>query len=127
MLKDRTSLAIMPMPLPTPAIGTWECELPFEHLTWSDEVYDLFELPRGMRITRSEALGFYTDESRAALETIRAGAIEKQESFTLDLEIHTALGKTRWVRITANIEYRDGVPHRLYGTKQDITAEKTEA
>jgi PAS domain-containing protein len=117
---------------PTPAnfiheeslIGTWECQLPFEHLTWSNEVYDLYEMPRGLRITRTEALGFYTEESRIALEAIRSGAIEQQRSFMLDVEIITALGKSRWLRITAEIEYRDGQPLRLFGTKQDITAEK---
>jgi PAS domain-containing protein len=106
-------------------IGTWECQLPFETLTWSDEVYEIFELPRGMPLTRSETLGFYTEESRAKLETIRAGAIEEQSTFSMDLEINTALGKQRWVRIHGEIEYQDGVPVRVFGTKQDITAEKT--
>ena len=106
--------------------GTWECLFPFESLTWSDGIYDLFELPRGMRITRSEALGFYTDESRAELETIRAGAIEKRTSFTLDLEITTALGKSRWVRMVSHVEYSDDIPHRVYGTMEEITAEKAQ-
>ncbi len=108
----------------TPLKGTFECLFPFETLTWSEETYDLFELPRGMNITRSEALGFYSDECRLVLEKIRADAIAGQSSFTLDVEITTALGKMRWMRIVADVEYRDGVPYRLYGTKEDITAEK---
>jgi two-component system sensor kinase FixL len=107
-----------------PLRGSFECLFPFETLSWSDGTYDLFELPRGMNITRSEALGFYTDESRVELEKIRAGAIEKQTSFTLDVEITTALGKTRWIRLVTHVEYRDGVPHRVYGTKEDITAQR---
>lgn len=105
-------------------VGTWECVFPFELLTWSDEVYDLFEMPRGMRIGRHEALGFYTDESRDILEAVRTRALQDQTSFTLDAEIHTALGKQRWIRIIANVEYENGAPRRLFGTKQDITAEK---
>jgi PAS domain-containing protein len=105
--------------------GTWECLFPFETLTWSDEVYELFDLPRGLRLSRSEALGFYTDESRIALEAIRKGAIENRTSFTLDAEIVTALGRSRWVRIKAELEYENGEPVRIFGTKQDITAEKT--
>lgn len=27
-------------------IGIWECTLPDEELTWSDYVYDIFELPK---------------------------------------------------------------------------------
>ena len=107
-----------------PLSGTFECLFPFETLTWSDGVYDLFELPRGMNITRSEALGFYTDESRIELDKIRAGAIEKQTSFTLDVEITTALGNTRWIHLVTHVEYRDGVPYRVYGNKEDITAQR---
>jgi PAS domain-containing protein len=105
-------------------VGTWECQLPFEILSWSDEVYDLFELPRGMRVTRAEALGFYSEESRRMLETVRSRAIENQTNFVFEAEIHTAFGKTRWMRITASVEYANGMPHRLFGTKQDITEEK---
>lgn len=105
-------------------VGTWECQLPFETLTWSDEVYDLFELPRGMRITRTEALGFYSEESRRMLEQVRLNAIENQTGFVFEAEIQTAFGKTRYMRITASVEYENGVPRRLYGTKQDITAER---
>jgi PAS domain-containing protein len=105
-------------------VGTWECQLPFETLTWSDEVYDLFELPRGMRITRTEALGFYSEESRRMLEAVRISAIENRTGFVFEAEIQTAFGKTRWMRITASVEYKNGEPHRLYGTKQDITGER---
>jgi PAS domain S-box-containing protein len=109
--------------MPAP-VGTWECQLPFEILSWSDEVYDLFELPRGMRVTRAEALGFYSEESRRMLEAVRSNAIEKQTNFVFEAEIHTAFGKTRWMRITASVEYANGTPRRLFGTKQDITEEK---
>lgn len=108
-------------------VGTWECQLPFETLTWSDEVYDLFELPRGMRVTRTEALGFYSEESRRMLEAVRQSAIENETSFVFEAEVHTALGKTRWMRITASVEYENGAPYRLFGTKQDITAEREPA
>lgn len=105
-------------------IGIWQCQLPFETLVWSPGVYDLFELPRGFRITRDECLGFYTPESREALEEIRTRAIRDCTDFTLDAEIVTALGKPRWVRIVANVEYQNDAPVRLFGTKRDITAEK---
>jgi PAS domain-containing protein len=104
--------------------GIWECLLPFETLTWSDAVYDLFEVPRGFRLTREETIGFYTNESRQMLEDVRTRAIQNCTGFTLDAEIITALGKPRWIRIVANVEYENGAPVRLFGTKQDITGEK---
>ena len=104
--------------------GTWESVFPFEISSWNDANYDLFELPRGMRITRSEVLGFYSDASRAELDRIRVGAMERQTRFDLELEITTALGNTRWLRMITEVEYRNGVPHRVYGTNEDITAER---
>ena len=104
--------------------GIWECLLPFETLTWSDGIYDLFEVPRGFRVTREETIGFYTKESREMLEGVRTRAIQDCTPFTLDAEIITALGKTRWIRIAATVEHENGVPVRLFGTMQDITEEK---
>lgn len=129
MLEKNLALKIAPVEPAYRAapVGTWECLLPFETLTWSDEVYDLFELPRGMRITRTEALGFYSEESRRMLESVRLNAIENETNFVFEAEIHTAFGKTRWMRITASVEYENGMPRRLFGTKQDITSEKTSA
>ena len=34
-------------------IGVWECDLATEKLTWTDGVYDLFEMPRGSPIDRA--------------------------------------------------------------------------
>ena len=45
-------------------IGVWECDLETDALTWTDGVYDLFELPRGSPLLRARILGFYDDESR---------------------------------------------------------------
>ena len=36
--------------------GLWECDLTNETLTWSGGVYDIFGLPRGTVVSRSDAL-----------------------------------------------------------------------
>ncbi|MFC5066531.1 hypothetical protein [Flaviflagellibacter deserti] len=108
-------------PAGTARVGIWQCQLPFETLTWTSAVYDLFELPRGFRVTREEALGFYTKDSREILEEVRTRAIQDGTGFTLDAEIMTALGKPRLMRITATVEYEIDRPVRIWGTKQDIT------
>lgn len=105
-------------------LGVWECELNGETLTWTNGVYDMFELPRGFRITREEILGFYSEESRRQLEDIRSRAIREGHGFTLDAKIVTAMGKERWMRITADIEHENGVPVRIFGMKQDITEDQ---
>ncbi len=105
-------------------IGVWECDLATEALTWTDGVYDLFELPRGTPIERAQIVALYDEESRAEMERLRARAIRDGGSFSLDVLIRTARGNERWLRLTADVEQEGGRPVRIFGTKQDITAAK---
>jgi len=105
-------------------IGVWECSLPDEQLQWTDVVYDLFDLPRGSMPDRKATLECYPRSSRQMLEAMRSRAIEERSGFTLDAEITTFAGRSRWIRITATVECEDGVPVRIFGMKQDITEEK---
>jgi two-component system sensor kinase FixL len=105
-------------------IGVWECDLATEALTWTDAVYDLFELPPGSEVPRNIAVSMYEDDSRFRMEAARAKAIEEGSGFSLDVLIRTATGKEKWLRLTADIEMEDGRAVRIFGTKQDISEEK---
>lgn len=97
--------------------GVWECDLSDNSLSWSDEVYDIFGIPRGAAVTRDEAVALYAEESRAAMEKLRAYAIRHRRGFTLDVEIRPALTTRRWMRlIAAPLCVGDGVV-RLQGLK----------
>lgn len=105
-------------------IGMWECDLATEALTWTDGVYDLFELPRGSHVERDQILTYYDEKSRREMERLRARAIRQGGSFAMDIKIRTAKGNERWIRLTADVEQEDGRSVRIFGTKQDVTAEK---
>ncbi len=105
-------------------IGVWEFDLETEMLSWTDGVYDLFELPRGAPVERSKILEFYEEESRRQMERLRADAIRDGGSFALDIRIRTAKGNELWLRLTADVEQEAGRSIRIFGTKQDITEEK---
>ena len=104
-------------------IGVWECDLATNALTWTDGVYDLFEIERGSVIDRLATVDMYDPVSRAEMQRLRAQAIATCGSFTLDVQIRTARGNERWIRLTGDVECEDGVAVRLFGTKQDITDE----
>jgi diguanylate cyclase (GGDEF)-like protein len=106
-------------------VGIWVCTLPDEKLTWTDTVFELFDLDPQSRLCRQDIVALYTEESRQALGAVRSAAIRDGDGFTLDAEIITAKGNTRWIRITAIVERTGGAATRLFGMKQDITAEKT--
>jgi diguanylate cyclase (GGDEF)-like protein len=108
----------------TARIGIWSCTLPDEQLSWSDGVYDLFELPRGSVVSRAQALKMYTPETRRRMQALRRQAIETLGDFNFDAEIITTTGKRRWMRITATVDGVNGRATRIFGMKQDITEEK---
>jgi two-component system sensor kinase FixL len=105
-------------------IGVWECDLATEELTWTDAVYDLFDLPRQSLVSRTDTLACYEPDSLRRMERMRARAIATGTSFTLDVSVHTVAGNHRWIRLTGDVEQEDGRSVRIFGTKQDITLEK---
>lgn len=106
-------------------VGIWVCTLPDEKLTWTDSVFELFDLDPQSPLRRQDIVDLYTEASREELGAVRSAAIREGDGFSLDAEIVTARGEKRWIRITAIVERTDGVPTRLFGMKQDITVEKT--
>ena len=105
-------------------IGVWECELATNTLTWTEKVYDLFDLPRGSPLDRTSLVECYVPESRSEMERLRAEAIRTGRGFSLDIEIQTFKGARRWIRLTVQVEREDGRSVRIFGTKQDITKER---
>lgn len=108
----------------TAKIGVWQYDLVKSTLTWTNGVYDLFEIPRGTPLTRDMTVQHYTDISRKEMEEARAKAIANCSDFSLDAEIVTAKGNRRWMRLTGAVESREGVAVAIFGMKQDITEEK---
>lgn len=108
-------------------VGLWECSLPDGRLRWSDAVYDIFGLPRGSAVDRAASLRLYQPGSLEAVIEQRARAIAERSSFRLDAQIVTPAGDARWVRISGKVECDGDRPVRVFGMKQDVTAEKEQA
>jgi PAS domain-containing protein len=97
--------------------GCWECNLTDESIFWSGGVYDIFGLPRGASVTRNEAVAFYADHSRVAMERLRSDAIRHGRGFTIDAEIRPASGGERRMRVIGMPVCEEGRPVRLHGLK----------
>jgi len=106
------------------ALGAWECNLSNESLSWTDGVYDLFGLKRGSAIYRSATLDLYEERSRREMNQLRSRAISTGQGFALDCRIRAATGEKRWMRLLVGVGHQHGRPLRIFGSKQDVTAEK---
>ncbi len=103
--------------------GAWSCDLATEAVSWTDGVYDLFEIRRGQTLHRSMALDVYQSQSRSEMERHRAAAIRSGKGFVLDCQLRLG-GRSRWMRLRLGVSYDQGRPIRIFGSKQDVTAEK---
>jgi len=106
-------------------IGAWECNLSTEALSWTTGVFDLFGIPDGDRVSRGDTVPMYCDESREAMERLRADAIFRRRGFSMDARIRRVDGVYRWMRLTADVVCHDGRPTHLYGLKHDITEDRS--
>lgn len=106
------------------ALGAWECNLANESLSWTDGIYDLFGLQRGSSIYRGAILDLYEERSRREMNQLRSKAISTGQSFSLDCRIKAASGEKRWMRLLVGVGHENGRPLRIFGSKQDVTAEK---
>jgi len=102
-------------------VGRWSCDLTDNRLSWTDPVFDLFGLPRGAEISRDDVVTLYREESRAAMDHLRAYAIRHRRGFTIDAEIRTISGDRRWMRLLAAPVCEGDRVVRLQGLKQDVT------
>ena len=97
--------------------GWWECDLADNQLTWTSGIYQIFGFAPGSRVTRDEAAALYCEESRAAMERLRAHAIATGQGFALDARIRPASGDERWMRLIGSPVIEDGQVTRLQGLK----------
>jgi len=102
-------------------VGRWSCDLADNSLTWTDPVFDIFGLPRGVNIVRDDVVSLYREESRATMSHLRAYAIRHRRGFTIDAEIRTVAGDRRWMRLLAAAVCEGDRVVRLQGLKQDVS------
>lgn len=102
-------------------IGGWKIILPENELYWSEETYNLHEIPVGQKITVEEAIDFYAPSSRAVIADAIQLAISRGTPFDEELELYSASGKRLWVRAKGHATFEGGDILSVQGVFQDIT------
>ena len=102
-------------------IGGWEIDLTKGKLTWTDVTREIHEVGPDFQPQLSTAIQFYKEgESRRAIQLAVNAAIEKGESWDMELQIVTVKGRERWVRAIGKAEMHGEKCVRVYGSFQDI-------
>jgi two-component system, chemotaxis family, CheB/CheR fusion protein len=105
-------------------LGGWEYDLITKSMSWTDEVYRIYELPADHPISLDTSLECLEKEAMPALRAAYQGAIEKGEPFDLELQLAGQASPRKWVRITCKPIRIYNKTVKLFGTLQDITNRK---
>ncbi|MEN9303558.1 MAG: hypothetical protein RL264_1987 [Bacteroidota bacterium] len=105
-------------------VGAWEYDPIKGELYWSDFLREIFGVDEFYCPTLKGALGFYVPESRTTISNALNGVLEKEGSYSEELELINANGKRFWIRCSAKSIHRDGKCIRVNGMIQDIDYRK---
>lgn len=104
-------------------IGSWELDLNNNQLTWSDEIYQLFEIDHEQFGATYEAfLNAIHPEDRDTVNAVYNRSLQDRESYEITHRLLMPDGRIKYVT-ERGVSYFDseGNPIRSVGTVQDVT------
>ena len=102
-------------------VGGWEHDLETGEATWTRALYDIIEIDPSERPPGTkEHLNYYPPKDREILDQALKNAVEKNESFDLELQVSTAKGRLLWCRVYGEAVFDNGKCVKLRGSFQEI-------
>jgi diguanylate cyclase (GGDEF)-like protein/PAS domain S-box-containing protein/hemerythrin-like metal-binding protein len=107
-------------------IGNWELDLVTNRLTWSDQVYSIFEIDKERFQPSYEAfLNVIHPGDRESVNTAYMQSLETRKAYTITHRLLFADGRIKYVNEQCETKFSEtGKPLRSIGTVQDITERK---
>ena len=105
-------------------LGNWELDLVGGRLTWSDEIYRIFELDAAQFGASYEAfLNAIHPDDRESVNRVYTASVANRTSYAIVHRLRTSDGRIKHVQERGQTFYaEDGKPLRSVGTVQDVTA-----
>ncbi|TFF40352.1 PAS domain S-box protein [Mucilaginibacter psychrotolerans] len=102
-------------------VGGWELNVKKGTLFWSKITKQLHEVEPDYEPTAQTGASFYREgHDRDTIIRLMQGAIQNGTPIDVELQIITAKGNIRWVRVVSESEFVNGECVRVYGSFQDI-------
>lgn len=107
-------------------MGSWTWDLKTDQVTWTDEMYDIYELDKNVgEITRKYMVSFQHIEDRRTVEEGLHALLETNVIQDFNYRIVTHKGKTKILHAVKElIRDSEGRPIKVIGTTQDVTRQK---
>jgi PAS domain S-box-containing protein len=108
-------------------IGYWQIDPATQLISWSDEIYELFDMDRSLFDGTYESFFKWIHPAdREGFKAARDAAVQRGTSFETEFRVITPHGQVRWIHQFGRIHYSaDGKPSAgRTGVIQDITDRK---
>jgi PAS domain S-box-containing protein len=106
-------------------MGGWEYSYVTRELTWTDEMFRIYEADPGVHVSWDSMLAQCTPDSLQRFRDAYDRSAAAGEQIDLELEIATFKNQRIWVRIIGHLELQDGRPFRAFGSVQNVQAQKS--
>ena len=104
------------------SMGTWDFDLLTKSFTWSDGMYRLFDLEKGLEVKPDIYIKYATENSRVAAERVVKHIENGDADFEETLEISIS-GKIKVLHLKASVvRNNEGNTERVLGVDLDISA-----
>ncbi|TAK64398.1 PAS domain S-box protein [Methylobacter sp.] len=110
-------------------IGSWSVELATNCVSWSDEIYRIFNVtPETFEHSFEAFLNLIHPDDRAVMEVWLWKCMAEKQPRELDFRILLSNGSVRFIRGSGGLQYDNMQrPLRMVGSMQDITESKVQA
>ena len=104
-------------------MGHWELDLQTDILTWSEQLYRIFDIdPRVFPVSYSAFLGMIHPDDRELVGDAYSSSLESKIPYDITYRLMLQSGEIRYVRERCKTEYAENdTPLRSLGTVQNIT------
>ncbi|MEY4980023.1 MAG: hypothetical protein RLZZ352_2293 [Pseudomonadota bacterium] len=102
-------------------VGYWVADFKTNEIGWSQESLRVMDTPEGEIPTAAQVRQRYAPNFILSIDMAWRFAREHGDGFDLELQFNSFQNQTKWLRVAASPEWKDGKPWRLVGITQDIT------
>ena len=108
------------------SVGSWEWDIKSDHISWSDELYKIFEVSKeNFNPSFESHLQRLKPEMREKLSRLIESSLKTGEDFSFENTVETTKGQRFILSRGRVVRAADGRVVKMRGTSQDITDRKT--
>ncbi len=108
-------------------IGGWESDLIQQTYFWSDITRDIHEVAESFVPDLASSMQFVAERYQSLIKSSYEQAMLHGQPYDIEVQLITAKGNEKWVRIIGQAEFINGKCIRVFGSCQDINTQKLNA